>query len=131
MPKSTYLSNNFVQAALLNGTFTGPTSVWVALFTVPPGVGGGGIEVLTAGTSYARVSVSFSPVINGQTSNTTDVNFPIASGTWGTVVAFGLYDASVPGTGNLLYFNNLSSPRTVLVNDQMRFPAGQLQAGES
>lgn len=129
MPKSLYLSNNFLNASLLGGTFTGPATVYVALYTVAPTIMGGGTEVSTVGTSYARQAVTFAAVVNEQTTNTTDVNFPIASATWGVVVAFGLFDA-VSG-GNLLYFNNLSSPRTVLVNDQVRFPSGQLQALES
>lgn len=127
MPKSTYLDNVFINAALRNTPFTPPTLIYVALFTVAPGVGGGGTEV--SGGAYARQTVVFSAPSLGSASNTVDINFPIATLDWGTLVAFALYDAS--SGGNLLYFGNLSTSRTVLTNDQVRFPAGQLICSEA
>jgi hypothetical protein len=127
MPKTYYLDNNFLNAALLNTPFTPPTSVYVALYTVAPGVGGGGTEV--TGGSYARQTVAFALPVNGQVSNTADILFPVASAPWGTVVSFALLDAS--SGGNMLYFGNLSTPRNVLASDQVRFPAGQLVVQET
>jgi len=122
MPKTYYLDDNFLNAALRGIPFTPPASVYVALYTVAPGVGGGGTEV--AGGSYARQTVTLTAPVNGQCSNTADVLFPVASLSWGTIVSFALLDAS--SGGNMLYFGNLSTPRLVLVSDQVRFPNGQL-----
>lgn len=127
MPKSYYLDNSMLNAALRGISFTPPTTVYVALFTVIPTVSGGGTEV--TGGNYVRQTVSFVTPANGQTSNTSDVLFPIASASWGTVVAFGLYDAA--SAGNLLYFNQLSVSRTVAINDQVKFPVGQLIVTEA
>jgi len=127
MPKTYYLDNAFVNAALRNTPFASPPTVYAALFTVAPTAGGGGTEV--AGGGYARQAVMFTLPANGVTSNAADVIFPIAMAPWGTLVAFGLYDQSVGG--NLLYFNMLSVPRSVAVNDQVRFPVGQLIASEA
>lgn len=127
MPKSLYLDNNFLGIALLNQTFTPPSVVYVALFTVSPTPSGGGTEV--AGGGYGRQVVAFSAPVNGQTANTADIFFPIATAPWGTVVAFGLFDAS--GGGNMLYYGNLSTSRALGTNDQLKFPAGQLIATES
>jgi len=122
MPKTTYLDNNFLNVALRNTPFTPPATIYVALFTVAPGVGGGGTEV--AGGGYGRQLVTFTAPVNGQVSNTADILFPVASATWGTIVAFALMDTS--SGGNMLYFGNLSTPRLVLASDQVRFPVSQL-----
>lgn len=127
MPKSTYLDNSFINAALRNTAFTPPATVYVALYTVAPGVGGGGTEV--SGGSYARQTVVFTAPVGGVSSNTADINFPIASADWGTIVAFALLDAS--SGGNFLYFGNLSASRQVLTSDQVRFPTGQLICTEA
>jgi hypothetical protein len=127
MPKSTYLDNNVLNYVLLNGVFVAPTTIYVALYTVSPTPTTSGTEV--TGGSYARQTVTFVSPTNGQTNNATTVSFPIASSSWGTIVAFGLLD-SVSG-GNLLYFSSLSSSRVVLVNDQIVFPTGQLIVTET
>lgn len=127
MPKTHYLNDTFLNAALRGISFTPPSTVYVALYTVAPTVSGGGTEV--SGGSYNRQTVSFGTPTNGQVSNLADVVFPAASIAWGTVVAFGLLDA--PAGGNLLYFNLLSVPRAIAINDQVRFPIGQLIASEA
>lgn len=127
MPKTYYLDNSMINAALRATPYTSPIAVYLALFTVSPTVGGGGTEV--TGGSYARQPIIWTAPINGQSSNVADALFPVASAAWGTIVAFGVYDAS--SGGNLLYFNTLSTPRNVQINDQVRFPSGQLIASEA
>ena len=127
MPKTYYLDNNFLNHALRNVAWVPPATVYVALYTVAPGVGGGGTEV--AGGSYARQIVTFVSPSNGSTASSADVLFPVATAAWGTVVAFAFLDAA--SGGNMLYFSTLSTPRVVQVSDQVRFPAGQLLCQEA
>jgi hypothetical protein len=127
MPKSIYLDNNFLSIALLAATFSPPAVVYVALFTVSPTPSGGGTEV--GGGGYGRQTVTFIAPVNGQTQNFADIFFPIATSPWGTIVAFGLFDAS--SGGNMLYFGALSTSRSIMTTDQLKFPAGQLIATES
>lgn len=127
MPKTYYLSNNVLNVALRGIPFTPPAVIYVSLYTVAPGVGGGGTEV--AGGSYARQIAVFTVPASGQLSNTADILFPVASASWGTIVSFALMDAS--SGGNMLYFGNLSTPRLVLVSDQIKFPMNQLVVQES
>jgi hypothetical protein len=128
MPKSYYADNVALNAFLRNTSFTPPVQTWVAIFTVAPTPAGGGTEV--AGNGYGRQMATFTVPSNGSCASTADITFPIdVVADWGTIVAFGLFDAS--SGGNLLYFANLSSPRYVAVNDQVKFPAGQLVASET
>jgi len=127
MPKTYYLDNNLLNLALRGIPFTPPTSVNVALYTVAPGVSGGGTEV--SGGGYGRQLATFTVPASGLVSSTSDVLFPVATAPWGTIVAFAFLDAS--SGGNMLYFGNLSTPRLVLASDQIRFPAGQLVCQET
>ncbi len=127
MAKTDYLETSMLNHVLRNVSYTSPTQPYVALYTVAPTDVGGGTEV--TGGGYARQAVTFTAPAPDSVSNTTDVTFPIASAGWGTVVAFGIFDAATGG--NLLYYANLTVARDVLINDQLRFPTGQLIVEES
>lgn len=86
-------------------------SVYMGLFTTAPTDGGGGVEV--AGGAYARVAV---PAANWNaasgsapsiTSNSAAATFPTATANWGTVVAFGIFDAAAGG--DLLWWDYLGN----------------------
>jgi hypothetical protein len=108
-----------------------PSAVYVGLFTVAPAEDGTtGTEV--SGGGYARQAVTFGAVSQlpsgpAQMSNTADINFPVATAPWGTIVAIGLFDAST--AGNLLYYASIS-PVPINTNDQIRFLAGNLTVRE-
>lgn len=94
---------NYLEAALLNHVFravalSAPAAVYVGLFTSAPGEAGGGTEV--SGGSYARQAITFGAPSGGTVTQSGAVQFPLASASWGTVVAYGIFDA-VSG-GNLL-----------------------------
>ena len=129
MPKSDYLKTQVLNYVLRAdaSSFTAPTVVYLALFTVAPTDAGGGTEV--SGGSYTRISVTFGAPSGNQVTNTVAVDFPMATADWGTVVAFALFDA-VSG-GSMLYWNNLTATREILTNDQARYPAGQLIVTEA
>lgn len=97
------------------------TSVYLALFTVTPGETGGGTEV--TGGSYARKQVTAGfTVASGDAENTAEQAFVQATGSWGTVVALGIFDAAT--SGNLLIYGLLTEARTVNSGGQAKFIAG-------
>ena len=109
---------------LTNASATRPTAWYVALYTVAPGETGGGTEV--SGGSYARTAVTFTVSGTAPTtaSNSAAVEFPTATGSWGTIVAAGIFDAST--SGNLLAFANLTTSKTVDSGDVLRFNTGEI-----
>jgi hypothetical protein len=128
MPFATYLANKALDRLLSAAAYTPDATLYVALFTVlPTAAGTGGTEV--TGGSYARGAVTndatnFPAASGGAKSNGTVITFPAATADWGTIVGFGIYDAST--VGNLLYFSALTTAREVLNLDTFKFPAGSL-----
>jgi len=119
---SNYLENALINATLRNTAYTSPTTVYVALYTTDPTDADTGTEV--SGNAYARQSVTFSAPSNGATSNSAAVEFPQATGSWGTVAYMGIRDAS--SGGNLLYHTPLDASKTIATGDVFRIAIGSL-----
>lgn len=118
---SDYLENKILLHVLANTSYTSPTTVYLSLHTATPGDDGTGTEV--SGGSYARQS--FASTISGNAaSNTSAIEFPTATGSWGTVSHVGVWDAST--AGNLLFHGELSVAKTISSGDVFRVPAGDL-----
>jgi hypothetical protein len=89
-----------------------PGHVWAALFTVVGTDAGSGFTEVS-GSGYARFQTSAtdwnaaSSAIPSLISNANSLNFGTTAASWGTVVAWGLFDA-ITG-GNLLYWDFLGN----------------------
>jgi hypothetical protein len=127
---SDYLEEKIIDHLFRTATFAKPAAIYLALYTAAPSDSGGGTEV--AGGSYARVEVSQLDANwnaptggDGLTDNVNDITFPAPTANWGTVVAFGLLDAS--SGGNLLIHGTLTTSKTVNNGDPApKFTAGDL-----
>lgn len=119
---SNYLENALINATLRNTSYTSPAAVYVALFTSDPTDAGSGTEV--SGGSYARQAATFGSPSNGASTTTADIQFPQATGDWGTVSYFGIYDAS--SSGNLLYHGALTASKTIETGDVFKIASGSL-----
>lgn len=95
---------------------------YLALFTVAPGETGGGTEV--SGGAYARQQVTFGTASKGSISNSAPIEFPTATGSWGTAVAWGLFDAA--SSGNMIWYGNITTPKELLAGDIYRVNAKNL-----
>jgi|SRR5688572_20019593 len=108
--KSDFLENALLDHELGGPDYARPANVFLALFTTAPTDSGGGTEV--SGGSYARKSITNNntnfPAASGGSKNlATSQSFVTPTGSWGTVVAFGYYDAS--SGGNLMRWGWLGS----------------------
>jgi hypothetical protein len=115
---------------VLDGLFgrtspTYPATYYFALFTSAPNAAGGGTEV--SGGSYARVAVTNNttnfPATSAQNKNNgTAITWPTSTAAWGTIVAWGVYDAS--SGGNLWAYGAVTSV-TLNSGDSITFAIGQ------
>lgn len=119
---SNYLENAVINAVLRNTSYTSPTTVYVGLYTTDPTDADTGTEV--SGGSYARTSVAFDAPSNGVTQNTSDITFPTATASWGTVTHIGIHDAS--SAGNLLFHTALDTSKAIDSGDIFKITTGNL-----
>lgn len=119
---SNYLENALINVTLRNTAFTAPSVVYLALYTSDPTDADTGTEV--SGGSYARQSITFGAPSNGVTTNSADITFPTATGSWGTIGWVGIRDAL--SGGNLLYHSPLDTSKTVTSGDVFRINTGNL-----
>lgn len=119
---SNYLENALINATLRNTGYTSPATVYVGLYTTDPTDANTGTEV--SGGSYARTAVTFGAPSDGVTTNSAAVEFPQATGTWGTVGWIGILDAS--SGGNLLYHTALDASKTIASGDIFKIATGSL-----
>lgn len=128
MSNSNYTENKILELVVGKTAFALPTAR-VALYTAAPSDTGGGTEV--SGGSYARVSTAgadWAAASGGSIANANAITFPTASGSWGTVTHFGIFDAA--SGGNLLRWGALSVSKPVGSGDTASFGAGQLTLTE-
>lgn len=118
---SNYAENKALDHLFKTATFTPPTHWYVALFTAAPDDTGGGTEV--SGGSYARVICdTWNAASSGSIANTGAITFTTATGSWGTVTHFAIFDAS--SGGNMLCWGSLTTSKTVGSGDTASFGAG-------
>jgi len=119
---SDYLENEILDHILGTGAYTMPSTVYVGLSTGSFADDNSGTEL--TGSGYARVSASFGAAASGTASNDAAVEFPAATGSWGVVSHFGVFDAS--SSGNLLIHGAFSASKTITTGDILRISVGDL-----
>ena len=119
---SDYLENEILDHILGTGAYTMPTTVYVGLSTGSFGDDNSGTEL--SGSGYARQSATFNAAASGTADNSAAIEFPAATGSWGTVSHFGIFDAS--SSGNLLIHGSFSTAKTIATGDILKISAGDL-----
>ena len=123
---SRYLQRALLDHVLKTAPFSVPTDVYVALYTAAPDDTGGGTEV--SGGSYARkvhnVWTAGSDASPSIADNTGAITFITATGDWGTITHFALFDAIT--VGNMLGWSPLAAPKDVDSGDTAEFASGEL-----
>ena len=114
---SNYLENALINATLRNTSYTSPSTIYVGLFLTDPTDAGSGTEV--SGGSYARKAMTFGAPSNGASVNSAAVEFDQATGDWGTIPFFAIFDAST--SGNMLYHGALTASKTIETGDVFKF----------
>jgi hypothetical protein len=129
MPMTSYLRKALGDESIGKAGFSMPAAVYVALFTASPGDGGSFANEVGGG-SYVRqeatTKLSTFNLSTGIAANTVSIDFPNPTAEWGTITYAGIVDAV--SSGNLLYYDALPNPRTVLTGGRhVQFATGALQ----
>ncbi|MBV1858217.1 MAG: hypothetical protein KUG77_07380, partial [Nannocystaceae bacterium] len=107
---------------------TAPTTLYVAVSTASPDEDGMSIAEPAAVDGYARVAVTFGGIVQGADaatmSNDIELAFGPATGDWGDVSHFAVFDALT--AGNMIRHAALSAPVTINSGDSATFSAGAL-----
>ena len=119
---SDYAENKVLDVLGANATFTAPSNVYLGLSTGSLGDDNSGTEL--TGNNYSRVSVSFGAAAGGTMSNDAAIEFAAATGSWGSVSHWGLYDAA--SSGNLLVHGSFSAAKTIASGDVLKVATGDL-----
>jgi len=126
---------NYITDALLNYLFRGITYtpgsvVYVGLSTTLIDETGAVSE--PSGGGYVRQPITSGSGWNAPTgvhyiTNSTVINFPESTASWGTIKAIFLADNAAIGGGNVLYFDNLDSFIPVGPSTKVTISAGKLK----
>ncbi len=122
--------SDYTEDALLNHLFGkgnyAPPTIHVGLSTADPGDSGAGLSEPN-GNGYARVETTgadWNVAANGLLDNANAILLGPATGDWGTLTHFALFDASTGG--HLLLHGALTQPKTIESGDSARFASGEL-----
>jgi len=129
---SDYLETQLRNHIFRTSSFSKPTTLAIALCTVSTTDADTGAttgEVSNA-NAYARQALAPSDSnwtnvdsTGGVVRNAVDINFPTATGSWGTITNVRLCDSTTYGSGNCLFHGALTQSRSVASGDVLRFPA--------
>jgi len=122
---SDYWENEILDHVFGKGSYAPPT-IYVALSTADPTDDGSGMAE-PSGNGYARVQTQASDwnaASGGSLDNANDITLPEATGNWGTISHFALFDAA--SGGNMLAHGALSESKSVGTGDTAKFASGDL-----
>lgn len=133
MSFSDYLEDKVLNHVFGGTAYTAPSTLYVGVFTSAASDTGPGTEV--SGNGYARQSAAFTVSGTSPTTATSSaaIEFPEATGSWGTVTYAGVFD-SLTG-GNMLAWAELTDPadfvtplpKTISTGDILRISSGNLK----
>ena len=122
MSFTNYLETEILDHVFAGAAYTAPGTLYIGLFTaISDGEAGSVTEV--SGSAYARQTMAFT-TSGATTSNNAAVEFPTATGSWGTITHVGIFDAST--SGNLMVYATLTASKAITTGDVFRVPSGDL-----
>ena len=122
---SNHLEVELLDHVFSKGSYTPPT-MYVALSTADPLDDGSGLAE-PSGDGYARVQTAgtdWNAALGGAIDNSNAITFNEATGAWGNITHFALFDAA--SGGNMLLSGALGMSKTFSSGDTATFAAGDL-----
>ena len=126
MSFANFWENEILDHVMGKGAYTPPT-IYVGLSTADPLDDASGLAEPSGG-AYARVTTAagdWNAAAAGVIDNANILTFPTATGSWGTVTHFALFDAA--SGGNMLAHGALTASKAISSGDTPKFAAGDLE----
>lgn len=131
---SDYLEDKFRRHIFKATSYTMPTVLAIALHTSDPTDTGSTATEVANSNAYARTTLNPSAgsnwtldgTDNGKVTNASDITFPTATGSWGTITHVGIWDSATYGGGNMLFSGALTASKTIGNGDVFKFLTGDL-----
>ena len=126
MGSSTNYTENVLLGHIVHSAYTPPAVVYMGLSTGDPGEAATGAncsEVITT-YNYSRAVITFLAAADRKIVQDAQVDFPLASGPWGTVGYWFLSDSPNPGEGNVLAYGQFTKTFEPKQGNTPRVPAG-------
>lgn len=113
---------------VFNAAYSPPTTVYLALATADPTDAAAGAsmnEVANSG-SYARTAITFGAAASRRVTQNATVNFPQATGSWGTVTHWAIVDTNTYGSGNVLAHGTFATSKSIVSGNTPSIASGQV-----
>lgn len=119
---SDYLELKFLDHFTGRASTSAPNAVYLGLSTGSMADDNSGTEL--SGSGYARQAITFAAAASGSIASNAAVEFPAATGSWGSVSHWAIYDAST--SGNQLFHGSFASAKTIATGDILKVASGDL-----
>ena len=119
---SDYLELKFLDHFTGTASTTAPTAVYLGLATASLADDASGTEL--SGNNYTRKAITFASASGGSIASNASVEFNSATGSWGTVSHWGIWDAS--SSGNLLFHGAFTASKAIATGDILKVASGSL-----
>lgn len=105
------------------GEYTPPSTVYLGLSTADPGDDAGGLAE-PSGMGYIRKAITFDAAASRLLNQTSTVTFDEATGSWGEITHYGIFDAE--SSGNMMAHGALSTSKGVVSGNTPSVAAGEV-----
>ena len=119
---SDYLELKFLDHFTGTASTAAPSAVYLGLSTGSMADDNSGTEL--SGNNYSRKAITFASAASGSISTNAAVEFDAATGSWGTVSHWAIYDAS--SGGNQLFHGAFTTGKAIGSGDILKVASGSL-----
>ena len=119
---SDYLELKFLDHFTGTASTSAPSAVYLGLSTGSMADDNSGTEL--SGNNYSRKAITFASASGGSISTNAAVEFDAATGSWGTVSHWAIYDAS--SGGNQLFHGAFTTGKAIGSGDILKVASGSL-----
>jgi len=119
---SDYLELKFLDHFTGTASTSSPSAVYLGLSTGSMADDNSGTEL--SGNNYSRKAITFASAASGSISTNAAVEFDAATGSWGTVSHWAIYDAA--SSGNQLFHGAFTTGKAIGSGDILKVASGSL-----